>query len=112
MGNQTNKNVVFFAPFGLWTVHNGLDAFLSNVLYLRGFNPSVLICDGLFNQCLLHNNGNKKDICNICFNENKNLFNSDHKNIFKLSSYFRLLRIFLLKCCFIHTNEYAIIQGK
>ena len=87
MGNQTNKNIVFFAPFGLWTVHNGLDAFLSNVLYLRGFNPSVLICDGLFNQCLLHNNGNKKDICNICFNENKNLFNSDHKNIFKLSSY-------------------------
>jgi hypothetical protein len=88
VNKPTNSNVVFFSPFGLWTVHNAFDSLLSYALKIRGFEPKVIVCDGLFEGCLLHNNTDSKNICSACYGSNINLFGDVVKHIYKLSNYF------------------------
>src|SRR5579863_1263287 len=51
-GAAPAMKVLFFSPFGHWTVHNQVDGLLARALTLRGAETLVLRCNSLYQACL------------------------------------------------------------
>lgn len=84
------KRVVIFSPYGLWAVHNQLEAVVGSALQQQGAEVVVIGCDGLFHsECyILRQNPNKREGCAGCAHAHSNLF-----SVFQLPR--RQLREFL-----------------
>ncbi|MEY4669666.1 MAG: hypothetical protein RL518_2365 [Pseudomonadota bacterium] len=62
----TARRVLFFAPFGSYTVHHQLDAVVASALRLRGAEVFVIRCDGFFPGC--DQFGMVSDVPSVCAN--------------------------------------------
>lgn len=71
---MTRKKILFFAPFGSWTVHHQVDAVAGAALKLRGCEVHALGCDGIFEYCLLAGYPPNKNKCRNCTMSGVNLF--------------------------------------
>ena len=60
------KKILFFAPFGSWTVHHQVDAVVGAALKLRGCEVHALGCNGIFENCLLAGYPPNKEVCKNC----------------------------------------------
>lgn len=78
--DSKKKRFLIFSPYGLWNVHNQLEAVVGSALQLRGSEVIVIGCDGLFqSECyILRTNQNKQDGCSSCAHSHKNLFSAFH----------------------------------
>ena len=68
------KNILLFAPYGLWTVHHQFDAVIGAALKLRGARVVALCCDGVFRKCILSDFKTDHKVCIKCLNKSKSLF--------------------------------------
>lgn len=74
---ETPARVLFFVPFGSWTVHNQLDAVLATALRSRGAEVAVILCDGLFSNCYVtRNSPNPQAECAHCAASGKQFFSA------------------------------------
>jgi len=77
---MAQKKVLFFAPYGLWTVHHQLDAVLATALRLRGAEVLIVTCEGIFDNCPLARkvalacHPYDKSICRQCAHCGRTLF--------------------------------------
>lgn len=72
------KRIMFFAPFGSFSVHNQLDAIVATTLRLRGCDVYVVGCDGIYKNCdvLAWSGENADRDCANCAAIGKAFFNS------------------------------------
>ena len=65
---MANKKILSFAPYGTWNAHHQLDAVVGTALRMRGADVRVLLCDGLFKDCLLAGKPHDPEACRNCQN--------------------------------------------
>ncbi|WP_445636140.1 FkbM family methyltransferase [Nostoc sp. DSM 114161] len=94
------KKVLFFSPYGLWLVHNQVDAVVATALQLRGCEVLVIGCDGVYNDCAITRYSNDKELCQNCSRVSKNFF----QDLFALP--YRQLRNFIEDDDYIIANEW------
>ncbi len=84
------KKILFFAPFGTFTVHHQLDAVLSLAVRLRGHEAFGVLCDGIFPVCdVLAWSGQRASAdCANCACSGKSLFNSFSLPTLQMREYF------------------------
>lgn len=72
------KRVLFFAPFGQFSVHHQLDAVLAAALRLRGAEVQVIGCDGVLTSCdiLAWADSEREKVCANCTANSQKLFRS------------------------------------
>jgi hypothetical protein len=72
------KRVMFFTPFGSFSVHNQLDAIIATTLRLRGCDVYVIGCDGIYKNCdvLAWSGEHANRACTNCAASGKTFFNS------------------------------------
>jgi len=70
--------VLFFAPFGTWSVHTQVDAVLGAALKLRGADVCVVRCDGVYPVCdvLAWSGAFAKEHCAFCAGSGSRIFDS------------------------------------
>jgi hypothetical protein len=70
--------VLFFAPFGAWSVHTQVDAVLGAALKLRGADVCVVRCDGIYPACdlLAWSGASAKEHCAFCAGSGSKIFDS------------------------------------
>lgn len=70
--------VLFFAPYGAWSVHTQVDAVLGAALRLRGADVCVVRCDGVYPACdvLAWSGVSAKEHCAFCAGEGSKIFDS------------------------------------
>lgn len=68
------KNILLFAPYGLWAVHHQLDAVVGGALKLRGGRVAALCCDGIFRSCSISGCKTDAQTCSICMTKSRELF--------------------------------------
>ena len=70
--------VLFFAPFGAWSVHTQVDAVLGAALKLRGADVCVVRCDGVYPACdvLAWSGASAKEHCAFCAGSGSKIFDS------------------------------------
>lgn len=72
---NAEKRILFFCPFGAWSVHNQFDAVLATALRQRGCEVAVARCDGLFQTCdVLARAGSPERRCARCAATGKKFF--------------------------------------
>jgi hypothetical protein len=74
------SRVLFFAPYGLWIVHEQINAVLAKAMQLRGAAVLSIVCDGLYHDhCypLVNSKpGGKVRDCQACARNSESLFTS------------------------------------
>lgn len=72
------SRVLFFVPFGTYSVHNQLDAIFATKLRLEGATPLMIRCDGLFERCdiLAWSGENGARDCRACAKAGNGFFES------------------------------------
>jgi hypothetical protein len=72
------RRVLFFAPFGAWSVHTQVDAILGAALKLRGADVFVVRCDGIYPVCdvLAWSGALAKEHCAFCAGSGSRIFDS------------------------------------
>lgn len=73
---QEKKKVMLFAPYGMYVVHNQVEAVLGMALSVRGSDVFVIGCDGLFteNCYVLYHDKDKASACANCAQQGVNFF--------------------------------------
>lgn len=68
--------ILFFVPFGTFSVHNQLDAVFASKLRLEGADPLIIRCDGLYEYCdvLAWSGNNSQQECRNCVESGNRLF--------------------------------------
>ncbi|MEH2106292.1 FkbM family methyltransferase [Nostoc sp.] len=77
---STKNKVLFFSPYGLWLIHNQLDAVVATALQLRDCEVVVVGCDGIYNNCAITRFNSSEELCKNCSKIGENFF----KNLFDL----------------------------
>lgn len=84
-GATAAPRVLFFAPFGTYTVHHQLDAVVASALRLRGADVVVIRCDGVLPICDQHAWASDRDsICAQCKNCGDPFFDAFDLETFQL----------------------------
>jgi hypothetical protein len=67
-GKQQMSKILFFVPFGMYLVHNQLDALLAVKLRAQGAEPLIARCDGLYEHCdiLAWAGEERASVCRSC----------------------------------------------
>ncbi|WP_392534984.1 FkbM family methyltransferase [Nostoc sp. C117] len=71
---STKNKVIFFSPYGLWLIHNQLDAVVATALQLRDCEVLVVGCDGIYNDCAITRFNSSEELCKSCSQVGKNFF--------------------------------------
>ncbi|MBN3881472.1 MAG: FkbM family methyltransferase [Nostoc sp.] len=71
---STKNKVLFFSPYGLWLIHNQLDAVVATALQLRDCEVLVVGCDGIYNDCAITRFNSSEELCKSCSKVGKNFF--------------------------------------
>lgn len=81
--------VLFFAPFGSWTVHHQLDAVLAAALRVRGCEVAAVGCDGIFSTCdvLAWSGESAAKVCQQCTVQSRRLFGQLDLPLFQMRDY-------------------------
>ncbi|MBF0233900.1 MAG: hypothetical protein HQK65_12805 [Desulfamplus sp.] len=61
-----NKNILFFVPYGSYVVHHQVDLMISAALRERGQKVLLVLCDGIFENCILKENPPDEKKCEHC----------------------------------------------
>ena len=80
------KNILAFVPYGMWNMHNQVDALICAALKNRGCNITVVGCDSLFFNCPLTGGKTDRQICKNCYGSMHQLFSFFHLDVTPLSS--------------------------
>jgi hypothetical protein len=83
------SRILFFVPFGGYSVHNQLDAVFAAKLQLEGATPLMVRCDGLYEHCdvLAWSGSNSKQDCLNCAASGNQLFDFFQLPSVKLRDY-------------------------
>lgn len=71
---EKQKKVLFFAPYGTWTVHHQVDAVLGAALKLRGCEICVVGCNAIFEKCPIAGDPPDKRSCQNCMLAGREIF--------------------------------------